>query len=285
MDVELAEERILVLADRFNLDHADGRAWAKRADAFGAVAKLGGLLNRAGSDDYECVYRERRLQPFWRLHSRSVAEYERTRSYSVPVAPQVRSVAVAGETKAVEGGKFPLTGLEHCREETDHEALFDGLTRAENPALATYLTFHATPANAEVLAKATQAGTVVVPPEVKASALVREVVSSAIGRIEADRIIEERVIVDAVDLYYRPVYAFRYRHAGKEAVIEFDGLTGDARPGGATFEQYLGKVLEPRFLLDAGVEAVNLFVPGTQLARIVVQHGVKQLIEHRNREA
>jgi hypothetical protein len=27
MDVELAEERILVLADRFNLDHAEGRAW------------------------------------------------------------------------------------------------------------------------------------------------------------------------------------------------------------------------------------------------------------------
>jgi hypothetical protein len=194
-------------------------------------------------------------------------------------------VAVAGETKAVEGRKFLLTGLELCREETDHETLFDGLTRAENPALATYLTYHATPANAEVLAKATQAGTVVVPPEVKASALVREVVSSAIGRIEADRILEERVIVDAVDLCYRPVYAFRYRHAGKEAVIEFDGLTGDARPGGVTFEQYLGKALEPKFLLDAGVEAVNLFVPGTQLARIVVQHGVKQLIEHRNREA
>ena len=42
MDVELAEERILVLADRFNLDHAEGRAWAKRTAAFGTVAKLGG---------------------------------------------------------------------------------------------------------------------------------------------------------------------------------------------------------------------------------------------------
>lgn len=93
------------------------------------------------------------------------------------------------------------------------------------------------------------------------------------------------MIVDAVELIYRPVYAFRYRHAGKEAVIEFDGLSGDTRPGGATFEQYLGHVLEPKFLLDAGVEAVNLFVPGTQLARIVMQHGVKQVIEHRKREA
>jgi hypothetical protein len=116
--------------------------------------------------------------------------------------------------------------------------------------------------------------------------LVREVVSTAIGRIEADRVLEERLIVDAVDLFYRPVYAFRYSHGGKEAVIEFDGLTGETRPGGATFEQYLGKVLEPRFLLDAGVEAVNIFLPGTQLARIVVQHGVQHIIDQRsNREA
>lgn len=104
-----------------------------------------------------------RPQPFWRLHSRSVATYERTRSYAVSVAPEVRSVVVAGETKAVQGREFQLTGLEFCREETEQETLFDGLTRAQNPALATYLQFQATP---------------------------------AIGRIEADRILEERVTVE-----------------------------------------------------------------------------------------
>ena len=197
-----------MLADHFNLDHAEGRAWAKRTDAFGTVAKPGGLLNRTGSEDYQCIYRERRLQPFWRLHSRSVAAYERTRRSAVPVARDIRSVAA--EMKAVEGQEFHLAGLEFCREETDHETLFDGLTREQNPALATYLAFHASPANTETLTVAAQAGTVVVPPEVKASTVVREVVSSAIGRIEADRILEELVIVDAVDLFYRPVYAFRY---------------------------------------------------------------------------
>ena len=138
--------------------------------------------------------------------------------------------------------------------------------------------------NAETLVATSQAGTVIVPPENKASGLVREVVSAAIGKIEADRILEERVSVDVVDLVYRPVFAFRYRHAGKEAVIEFDGLTGGTRTDGATFEQYLGKAVDPRFLLDVGVEAVNIFVPGTQLARIVVERGVKRLVDQRNRE-
>jgi hypothetical protein len=284
VDVEIAQERLVVLTDRFNLDHAEGRAWARRTEAFGTVARLGGLLGRSTVDDYECVYRERRLQPFWRLHASSAAAYERTRSYAVPVAASVRTVVIAGETFTAAQGQLQLTGVESCSEAREREFLFDGLTRAETPTLQKYLAFAGTVADAEQLAETARQGTVVVPPENKASMLVREVVSAAIGKIEADRILSERVSVDIVDLVYRPVYAFRYRHAGKEAVIEFDGLTGDIRPDGATFEQYLGKALEPRFLLDVGVEAVNLFVPGTQLARIVVEHGVKRLVAQKPRE-
>ena len=282
MEVVIAEERILVLADRFSLDHAEGRAWSRRADAFGTGAKLGGLLNRSTSEDYECIYRERRLQPFWRLHVTTVAEYERTRSYAVPVAPSVRSVQIGEQTLPVDQGRIVISGLETCLDQTARDVLFDGLTRAENPALNVYDSFASSLADAATLAAETQAGTVVVPPDAKASMLVREVMANAIGRIDADRVIEERVTVDLVDLVYRPVYAFRYRHGGKEAVIEFDGLTGNTRPDGATFEQYLGKILEPKFLLDVGVEAVNIFVPGTQLVRIVVEQGAKHIAAQRN---
>ena len=281
MKVEIAQERIVVLADRFNLDHAEGRAWARRAEAFGTVARLGGLLGRSNVDDYECVYRERRLQPFWRLHARSSAEYERTRTYTVAVAPEVHVVEIAGQSLTTPNAKFQLEGLESCREQAEREFLYDGLTRAESPALQKYLAFAGTVEGAEVLADAARQRTVVVPPENKASMLVREVVSATIGKIEADRVLSEEVSVDVVDLVYRPVYAFRYAHGGKTGVIEFDGLTGEIRPDGTTFEQYLGKALEPRFLLDVGVEAVNLFVPGTQLARIVVEHGVKRITEQR----
>ena len=281
MDVELADERVILFADRFNLDHAEGRAWSKRTEAFGAVARLGGLFTGPGDDKYTCVYRERRLQPFWRVHSRTVAAYERTRTYVVPVGPEVRNVRIKDETFGVDAQRFQVTGLESCREESERDALFDGLTRVESPALSGYLRFPAAPTTAETLAELARSGTVVVPPVAKASAHVREVVASAIGRIEADRFLEERVVVDLVDLCYRPVYAFRYTHAGKDAVIEFDALTGDTRPGGATFEQYLGKVLEPKFLLDVGVEAVDLFLPGANLARMVVQHGVKHYQERK----
>ena len=67
MNVELADERFLILTDRFSMDHAEGRATTKRIDAFGTLAKMSGFLNKPKDDDFELIYRERRLQPFWRL--------------------------------------------------------------------------------------------------------------------------------------------------------------------------------------------------------------------------
>ncbi|GAB3818248.1 hypothetical protein GCM10028820_20180 [Tessaracoccus terricola] len=278
MEVQIAEERIIVLEDRFTMEIAEERAWARRSDAFGAVAKLGGLFGRT-ADDYECVYRERRLQPFWYVRADSVIAYERTRDYTIEVGPGVRTVETGGEQFQVEDGRFSISGFESCRDETSRSHHFDGLTRADNPSLDRYLQYSWTTTDAAGLAEAAESGTVVVPPQHRASMLVREVVSAMIGRVEADRVLEERVSVDRVDLVYRPVYAFRFRRGGKEGVLEFDGLTGDVRADGATFEQYFGKVLEPKFLLDVGVEAVNMFVPGTQLVRLVVEQGARRMGE------
>ena len=81
MNVELAEERILLLPDKLGAQMAEGRAWSKRTDAFGAFAKLGGFLQKPKDEDYEVVYRELRLQPFWRLSVSTTHIYERQRQH------------------------------------------------------------------------------------------------------------------------------------------------------------------------------------------------------------
>ena len=60
----------------------------------------------------------------------------------------------------------------------------------------------------------------------------------------------------------------------KEAVVEFDGVTGEARVGGDTFEQFIGTKIDARFLVDAGVEAAGLFIPGARLAEIVISRSI-----------
>ena len=275
MQVEFAEERVFRIRSRISQEEAEGRAWAKRVEAFGALARIGGLLGKPKDEEFEILYRERRLQPFWRCAVSTVCAYERARSYPVKVPAEVKSVTVGGETLTPQAGQVTVRALETCREETRRQVFQDGLGQGAKADLAAYLEFEAAQMDAAELGAVTAEGIVVVPPEAKASMVVRDAVSGAIGKIDADRVLEERVRVEAIDLYYRPVHAFRYRRQDKEAVVEVDGLTGEARTGGATFEAYLGKALDPIFLLDIGAETLNMVIPGANLAKMVLVKGLQ----------
>jgi len=275
MNVELAEERVLVLPDPSSMEGAQTRAWARRVDAFGALARMSGLLGKPKDDEFELVYKERRLQPFWRLTATATYAYERTRAYTVKVAPEVQSVALGLETRPVSAGGFSISGLESCREETHKEFYYDGLSKAALTDMSVYVKFGGEVATPDELNDIAKAGTIVVPPEAKSSMIIREVVAAMLSKIDADRVLEETVRIESVDLYYRPVYAFRYRRQGKEAVVEYDALTGVAKPGGETFETYLGKILEPKFLFDVTVETANIFFPGATLARVIVNKSLE----------
>ena len=274
MNVELADERFLILTDRFSMDHAEGRASTKRIDAFGTLAKVTGFLSKPKEDDFELVYRERRLQPFWRLTCAADYLYERMRRYAVKVPEAVETVAAYGQTLSAVSGEITFEGLETCREAVRKESLYDALTKQSDPTLSRYLQYDGVAVAPEALQAAAGEGTIVVPPVAKAPELIRDALSGVITRIEADRVIEERIRVEAVELYYRPIYAFRYRWQNKEAIVEFDGLTGEVKAGGSTFENYLGKVMDPAFLIDASVEAATLFIPGARLAEIIVTKGI-----------
>lgn len=274
MNVELADERFLILTDRFSMDHAEGRASTKRIDAFGTLAKVTGFLSKPKEDDFELVYRERRLQPFWRLTCAADYLYERTRRYAVKVPAAVETVAAYGQTLSAVEGEITFEGLETCREAVRKESLYDALTKQPDATLSRYLQYDGVAVAPEGVQTAAGEGTIVVPPVAKAPELIRDALSGVITRIEADRVIEERIRVEAVELYYRPIYAFRYRWQNKEAIVEFDGLTGEVKAGGSTFENYLGKVMDPAFLIDASVEAATLFIPGARLAEIIVTKGI-----------
>ena len=275
MQVELTEERIFRIRPRIMQDEAETRAWTRKTDAFGAFSKMAGLLSKPRDEDFSIVYREQRLQPFWRCVAASTCAYERARTYEVKVVEPVQSVTIGGVTLAASSGVIRVPGLESCREEGRREVFFDRFAKPSKTDFSIYRRQPFAEVTPDDLAAATSEGLIVAPPEVRASAVVREVVAGAIGKIEADRVTEELVRVEAIELYYRPVYAFRLRRLDKEAVVEVDGVTGEARTGGATFEALLGKAIDPVFLLDIGAEAVNMVVPGANLAKMVLVKGLE----------
>lgn len=278
MEISLADERAFVLTESLSLDQAEGRAWSKKTDAFGSLVKLTALLQKPRDDEFELLVKEHRYQPFWHIVCQADYLYERNREYSVAAGgPEVASVTIDEKIYPVTGGKLVLAGLEHCEEHIGREVLIDGFTGEQAPALAGYLGKPATEILPEYLDDFRPEGTIVVPPQGRASAIVRDTLIGVIKSIKADRILEDRVTISKIDLYYRPVYAFQYRWTAKDrdTVIEIDAVTGAMVAGGKTFQQYVGKFLDPEFLFDVGLDTVDLLVPGGGLAVKLARKGIE----------
>lgn len=269
MEISLADERALLLKGQLSMDQAEGRAWSSRIDAFGRMAKMGSFLSKPKDDDFQLIYKEHRLEPFWHIVCRAKYVYEKHREFPLELTGgMVEKVTINGQEYVVQNGRLTLMGTEHCREEPEKETFVDAYTSQENPELQQYLTYPANEIPTSYLDELSEQGIIVVPPQARASAIVRNVLVTMMRQIQADRVIEDNLEIERVDLYYRPVFAFEYRWLSREkdAILEYDGLTGQLEAGGKTFQQYMGKLLDPEFLFDVGVDTVDLFVPGGGLA-------------------
>ncbi|MDD4653019.1 MAG: hypothetical protein PHQ34_12415, partial [Methanothrix sp.] len=229
---------------------------------------LTGLFSRPKSEDVKITYNEFRYEPFWHIACNVHYEYDRTRSYNVPViAPEVKSVTVDGKnyTIAAEPRQFAITGTEHCMEESGTEIIFDAV-RGKEQKWEKYLRFDKE--TVIDIEKLSSEGCLVVMPEMRASAAVRQVLASMLRPIQADIVHEEKATIHIVDLYFRPVYAFEYKWEpkGKTMVVEFDGLTGVMTSGGITLRQQFEKMITRDLIFDVGADAANLLLPGSSIA-------------------
>jgi hypothetical protein len=267
MEITLADEKAYILKPSLGWDQARERAWDKKIQVFSSG--LTSLFSRPKSEDVQIVYSERRFEPFWHVVCSAHYIYDRTRRYAVPIPQsEVQTVTLCGQDFPVEGEgtrQITLTGIEHCREAHERVAFFDGVSGEEQP-WADYLQY--TRDEITDFESFTPEGDIAVPPQVRASFVVRQVLGEMLKPVQADTLLEERVEVEKIDLYYRPVYAFEYLWESKDrkAVGEFDGLTGELRTGGKTIRQQISSVLTKELLFDVGVDAVDLLVPGGGIA-------------------
>ena len=266
MEIAVADERAYWIKETLTLEQAQGRAWAKKADALGTIAKF---LQRPKDAEIELTYSEKRYEPFWHVACHARYIYDRERKYTINVeGTEVKAVTIHGERHEIQEKPKPCIALpvtEHCSEEHSREVFVDAIN-GDRQDWAGYLKYDKV--LIEDIDNFAPEGAIMVPPEVRASFVVRETLGNLMKVVQADTVHEELVEVETVDLYYRPIYAFEYlwRPKDKRAVVEFDGLTGEIRTGGKAIRQQVGKVLNKELLFDIGVDTVDLFVPGGGIA-------------------
>ncbi len=270
MDITLGSERIFVLQQRQSKEELRQQAMDKRTHAFGGG--LGSILQRPKPEDIVLLTSQRRLEPFWHVAGRATYVYERSRDYPVAAsAPEVREVTIHGQTYPAVGagsgasGRFTLPVVEHCREELARTLDADGRTGARVADASAILSGP----RDEIADPATLSAdeTVVVAPEQRASFVVRQLLAEMMKPVQADRILEESLSLDTIDLCYRPVWAYEFlwRAKDKKGVVEIDGVTGAVRQGGSLLPQ-LSKIITRDALFDIGADTIGLLVPGGSIA-------------------
>ena len=270
MDIYLATEHAYHFIPQFNVEVARDRVEQKKVNLIAGT--LGSLFSRAKPEDLQLATIENRVEPFWLLEASSRTVYDRARTYTVPAGgAEVRSVTVMGTDFPVVpqpkgDNAFTLSGVEHCLQELKSRQTFDGITGAKTDLLK-----YAGSAKTEIADLATFApeGVLVVPPQVKANAVVRQVTADVVQPVQnVQTIHEERVDVETIDLNFRPIYAFEYEWAAKNkrVVIEFDPLTGEMHTGGKRWSDQIKSMVTRDLIFDITADAFGTIVPGGSIA-------------------
>jgi hypothetical protein len=280
VDIQLGEPRIFSLDPRFPVEELQRRAEEKKTASLGSG--IGGLLSRPKSEDVVLLATQRRVEPFWHVDCHAHYVYDRTRTYTIPAsAPDVRAVTVLGEDFAVvQSGKAPaafmVSLMEHCTDDIRDEVFVDGQTGAAVGNGAALITGPRT----EIMDPAAlgEDETIVVPPEQRASAIVRQLLAKMLRPLQADVVHEESLAMDHIELFYRPILAFEFHLPAKDrrGVVEVDGLTGETRTASSLKMQITRRVSRDA-LFDIGADTVGLLVPGgsiaVKLARVALDKG------------
>jgi hypothetical protein len=280
VDIQLGEPRIFNLEPRLALDDLRRRAEERKTASLGTG--LGGLLQRPKAEDVVLIATQRRVEPFWHVACHAHYVYDRTRTYTVPAsAPDVRSVTLLGEDFAVsQSGKAPaafmVSLMEHCTDDIRDEVFVDGQSGA---AVGNGAALIGGP-RVEVTDPATLGAdeTLVVPPEQRASGIVRQLLAKMLRPLQADQVHEESLAVDHLELFYRPIVAFEFHLPAKDrrGVVEVDALTGEARTA-SSLKVQISRHVSRDALFDIGADTVGLLVPGgsiaVKLARVALDRG------------
>ena len=278
MDINLADQKIFILEENLSAEEIRQKAMDRRSSAF--VSGLGSLLSRPKPDDIVLLTTQRRLEPFWHVACRARFVYDRSHEYSVPASgPEVKAVTINGSTYDVSDTTKPRTysmhALEHCKEETFGEEYTDGVTgvRIADGATVVGKSKH----EISELTGLDADETIVVPPEQRASYVVREALAKLMRPVQADSMEEESFTLEHTDLYYRPIRAFEFhwKPKDKRGIVEIDCVTGETRQGKSLITDF-SKMVTRDSLFDIGADTISMLVPGGGIAVKVAKIAIDQ---------
>ncbi len=257
------KQNIQAFQDHYSQLECEGLAIGKKGKIIGGM--FSGIKKLVSSkDSIKMTNFEKRYEPFWHIKGNAELEYKRKTEYGFEVKPEVKKVKIHSVVHEVKEGTnwCSLEGEDYCAERHEKEIMVDAST-GESVDYHKYLEYKTRPLKeTEELMKGKN---VVIPAKVKASYLARQLIKELIKPVAADKILQERVTLTKMALFFRPVYAFEFidQKSGKRAVLDVDALTGEVKKG-SIVGKGIAEIFSEGDLFEIGTELVTDFLPGTK---------------------
>ncbi|MBU0461932.1 MAG: hypothetical protein KJ574_05080 [Nanoarchaeota archaeon] len=254
------QQNIQALEDVYSEDKCQQLALNSKEKAFGIIHNVKNFFGKKG--DVKVIHSEKRYEPFWHISAESYMEYKRKTNYSFTVKPEVRSITINGKAVQIEGAEpvCHFVGEDYCVEQYKKDITTDAV-QSKDKGLAKYINFPSRriKETEELMGE----NKVVIPAQVKASYLIRELFKELIKPIHADTVIEERVEITGLTLIFRPIYAFEIQNeiTKQIGVLEVDAIFGDVQKG-KVFKRELKELISEDVLFEVGAEIAGTIIPG-----------------------
>ncbi|MFC1754034.1 hypothetical protein ACFL96_11700, partial [Thermoproteota archaeon] len=196
------KQNIQVLNDVYDLQKCQQLALHAKDKAFSIVQSVKTIF-ASKKGGVSIVHAEKRYEPFWHISAESYMEYKRMTHYGFDVKPEVRTVTINNKPIAIDGTDpvCRFAAEDHCVEQYSKQITTDAVHNKDK-GMGKYIEFPSRKIKEteELMGK----NKVVIPAQVKASYLIREIFKELMKPIDADKVIEERIELNELILYFRP---------------------------------------------------------------------------------
>ncbi|MBD3318724.1 hypothetical protein GF342_02325 [Candidatus Woesearchaeota archaeon] len=245
----------------------EAEALAQKQTSLAFVEGIKSVFGRKGEPPKPANY-HLRYHPFWHVQGESFFEYKRTDTYQFSVGPEVREVNFGKQhIKTIPGeNACAFEGIAHCFEHYEKELLQDALTE-KGKNFTSYLDKKKKELSSLRAIKDGKVGHI----HVRASFLLNQLYAEVIKPINADKVLESKVVINALALHLVPIHIFEFSLQEKTKVILVDAVTGDARKDSGLFASLMHKYWSGETVFDIGSELASTIIPGAGIGMILAK--------------
>ena len=269
---------IQVIQDVYDREQAQEIAEKHKTSALGTITNTLRAFDRSRGNVILTGYRKRYI-PFWHIAAESVYEYKRKSTYQIGVRPEVQKVSVNDKDIEVSAGApvCIFEGVDHCFEQFKKEVVRDA-AREKGRDYRKYL--DAKTKQIRSVEDLQKQDVDVVPVQMRASFLMTNLTKEILKPVQADQILDERIVINRLTLYFSPVHIFEFKEENRDnrATIEVDGVTGAWEKGAHLISDLTKKYWNGETAFDIGSEVAAAFIPGAGVGMIIT----KKLLEKRH---